>query len=80
MNSTVSLSDPQAVRIGDAVAFDDEDSVWVFPECKYNDITSDSSEFKARRACPHKNARSKIKTLPFQKQLSQTTENQARTN
>ena len=27
------------------VAFDDEDSVWVFPECKYNDITSNSSEF-----------------------------------
>ena len=38
MNSTVSLSDPQAAWAGDAVASDGEDSVWVFPQCKYNDI------------------------------------------
>ena len=67
MNSTGSLSHPQAAWVGDAVASDDEDSVWVFPECKYNDITSNSSEFVPRRLCPHKNARSKIKTLPFPK-------------
>ena len=63
MNSTGSLSHPQAAWVGDAVASDDEDSVWVFPECKYNDITLKSTEFVPRRLCPHKKASSKIKTL-----------------
>ena len=67
MNSTRSPSDPQAALIKDAAASDEEGSIWVFPQCRYNSITSKSVEFLPRRLCPHKSAGSNLKTMSSQK-------------